>query len=112
MKNSKKMTTRLVLLALLLMITLGYAFLTANLNITGTSKIKDARWNIHFANLSVTDKSVPIGEGDSAAVITSTNTTEVTYAVTLTKPKKNIQLLFFMFRQYLCQKKYLDNYSF
>ena len=86
MRNSKKMTTRLVLVALLLMITLGYAFLTANLNINGTSKIKDARWNIHFANLALTDGSVTLGEGDSAAVITENNTTEVTYAVTLTKP--------------------------
>ena len=70
------------MLALILCITIGYATLTTTLNITGNSEIKNAKWDIHFANLVVDDISV---EATTPATIDSNKTT-VNYAVNLVKP--------------------------
>ena len=86
MKRLKRINVKLTLVILLLLITVGYALLSTNVNINGTSKIVDAKWNIHFENIRVTNGSVSIGENDSAASINSENNTEVNYSITLTKP--------------------------
>ena len=70
------------MLALILCITIGYATLTATLNITGNSEIKNAKWDIHFTNLVVDDTSVT---ATTPATIDSNKTT-VNYAVDLAKP--------------------------
>ena len=64
----------------------GYAVLSASLNITGASSIKDAKWDIHFANVNVTGGSVALSTGDSAATIDTATKTRVDYTVTLNKP--------------------------
>ena len=74
-----------VLLLLVVGLSVGYALLQTTLTINGTSKIKGNTWDIHFANLQVTDGSVSIGTGDSAAAIQS-STTDITYTVTLNEP--------------------------
>lgn len=84
MNNKKRF--RIILVLLLLGITLGYAVLGANLTINGNSKLSSSTWDIHFNNVVPKSGSVAIGTGDQGAVITQGDTTEVTYAVTLSKP--------------------------
>ena len=85
MKNRKRRDYLGILLLLVVGLSVGYALLQTTLTINGTSKIKGNTWDIHFANLQVTDGSVAIGTGDSAAAIQS-STTDITYTVTLNEP--------------------------
>ena len=71
----------IVFVVLLLSITIGYAFLSANLNINGASTINNSTWNIYWNNVQVTSGSVSA----STPVIDNIRTT-VTYEVTLSKP--------------------------
>ena len=85
MKRNKKRDYLSILLLLVVGLSIGYALLQTTLTINGTSKIKGNTWDIHFANLSVTEGSVTIGTGDVAAAIQS-STTDITYTVTLNEP--------------------------
>lgn len=80
-KSGKKVVLSLLAL-LLLTITVGYAALSTTLNINGTSKINNATWDVHFANLEVTSGSV---SATKAATIDS-GTTAIDYNVELIKP--------------------------
>ena len=51
MKKGKKIIGLVVLLLLVLSVTVGYSYLSASLNINGTSKIKTASWDVHFNNI-------------------------------------------------------------
>lgn len=87
MKNSKKNNKHnnkgLVLLLLLILgISIGYAALTANLNINGTSTIQKANWDIHFENLAKTEGSV-IATTEAAI---DENKMTINYAVDLVEP--------------------------
>ncbi len=84
-KGQRKKSIIVLLAILLCSLGIGYALLQTNLTINGTSKIKGNTWDIHFANLNVTEGSVSIGTGDVAATIQSTNT-DIIYTVTLNKP--------------------------
>ena len=84
-KKQRRQMMKLLLFILLVSISMGYALLRTNLTINGTSKIKGNTWDIHFENLNVTDGSVELSSGDVAAAIGS-NTTEVSYTVTLNQP--------------------------
>lgn len=86
MSSRIKKNKKLLLVILLLVVSIGYALLSANLTINGNSKIAGQTWSIHWDNVQVTDGSVSLGNDDSDALITSNNTTEVTYEVTLSKP--------------------------
>ena len=81
-KKSNRKFVLLVLALLLFTITVGYATLSTTLEIKGTSKINNATWNVHFANLNVTEGSVT---ATKAASIDATTTT-IDYDVNLTKP--------------------------
>ena len=70
-----------VLVILLLSISLGYALLTTNLNIVGTTVVKDNKWDIYFDNVQVKSGSVTA----STPVIDTAKTT-VSYSVTLNLP--------------------------
>ena len=70
------------LLILLLLVTIGYAILSTNVGIKGTSKIKDARWDIHLENIVVSENSVV---QDTNPEIDSTRT-KVTYQANLNIP--------------------------
>ncbi len=85
-KSLKKINLKIVLIVSLLLITIGYASLQANLNINGTSIIANARWDIHFENVQVNNHSVPIETGDSAAIINPSDNTEVLYSISLKQP--------------------------
>jgi hypothetical protein len=84
-REQRRKIILVLLLVLLCSLGLGYALLRTNLTINGTSKIKGNTWDIHFENLNVTDGSVELSTGDVAAAIGS-NTTEVSYTVTLSQP--------------------------
>ena len=51
-KKAKKRNITLGIVALLLVVTIGYATLQTNLTINGTSKINNSTWNVHFNNPS------------------------------------------------------------
>ena len=85
MRRNRRKNIYLLLFILLCSLGLGYAFLRTELTINGTAEFRDARWDIHFANLVVNPDSVELSTGNSAATI-SASTTEVTYAVTLKEP--------------------------
>ena len=82
MRRNKKLTVMLVLVILLMCLTVGYAVLSTNLNINGTSTINNARWNIHFEHVV---PQAGIVTPTTAATINATGNT-VSYAVTLEKP--------------------------
>ena len=79
--NMQRRYILMVFVLVLLGIGLGYASLSTNLNITGTTILKDNRWDIHLENVVVTNGSV------SATTPTiNTGRDTVTYSVTLNQP--------------------------
>ena len=82
MNKGKKVLGIVVLLLLVATITIGYSYLSATLNISGTSKIKVADWDVHFANVDVTAGSVVAEEPE----IDATDALTVTYSVELSNP--------------------------
>ena len=81
MKKSKKRLNYLLVIILLLLVSVGYAILSTNLNIVGSSQISAPTWDIHWENVQVKTGSV------SATTPTiDTNKTMVNYSVTLTIP--------------------------
>ena len=83
--NTRKRLNKYLLIAIALFITIGYAALTSNLNIVGTSGINNATWNVHWSNLNVTTGSVTGTQVTTPAYI-KTGNTEVEYSVTLSTP--------------------------
>ena len=71
-KNHKKKNNMfLVLILMILGIGLGYALLSQDLTINGTTKVKGNDWSIHFDNVQISSGSVTLSTGDSAATINS-----------------------------------------
>ena len=85
MKKNKKNLIYSILLLILLSIGIGYAYLTSNLSITGATEIASNSWDIHFANLVVSENSV---EATTPATISPTDNTSITYTVKLNRPKQ------------------------
>ena len=89
MKRFKREGQIFVLILLILGVSLGYAMLSTNLNIEGTSKIKNASWNIRFENLSVTSGSVVIDPTDTTlqpATIDPSTPSKITYNIPFAEP--------------------------
>ena len=84
MKKRKKSISVLVLLLLLLGVTVGYAALSSTLNITGTSTINSASWNVRFksGSISTTTGSVT----PTTAPTIAADSLNISYAVTLAQP--------------------------
>ena len=81
--NKRKLTIS-VFLIILLAIGIGYAYLTSNLSITGSTEVVANTWNIHFENITVKDGSVTA----STAPTLSNNNTSITYTIDLNRPKE------------------------
>ncbi len=80
---AKKKTQSMIILVLLLLgLTIGYAILSINLNINGTSTINKSTWDIHFENIDVVGGSVT---PNTPATIGATGKT-ISYGVTLNNP--------------------------
>ena len=87
-KELRKQNIMIAIIALLLVVTIGYATLQANLTINGTSKINNSTWNVHFNNPTVATGSVAIDTSTyaNAKAATKDNATTVSYNVLLTNP--------------------------
>lgn len=70
----------LIVFAVALVLGVGYAILTSNLDILGNTTIKDNVWDVHFENIQITSGSV------EASTPTIQNGTNITYTVTLNQP--------------------------
>ena len=79
-KNKRKLNY-MILIIMILVISIGYAILSTNLNIVGSSQISAPTWDIHWENVVVKAGSVTA----STPTIDTPKTT-VNYSVTLTIP--------------------------
>ena len=86
MRLTKKESRIILFLTLLLVITVGYALLSQQLDINGTSKIKKTTWSIIWDNVQVNSNSVSGASVTQAAQITNTEKTLVEYSITLSEP--------------------------
>ena len=80
--NHKKKMIYYSLFGLLLIISIGYAYLQAALSINGNTTIAANTWDIHFENLSITNGSVAA----STPAAINGNSTSISYTVLLSKP--------------------------
>ena len=85
-KDKRIVFSVIILVLLLLGISVGYAALSTTLNINGSSRINNARWDIHFENLQFNSESVSLSNGDVIPTINTSTLTEVTYSITLNNP--------------------------
>ena len=82
-KNKVRRVLIILLLVLLLMgVTVGYAVLSTSLNISGTSRIRNATWDVHFQNISVVNGSVRPISGPSI----DASKLNINYAIELDTP--------------------------
>ena len=82
MIKKKKNNVLFVLIGIIVLMGIGYAYLTANLSINGTSNITASSWNIHFENVHVKNGSVT---ADAGPVINADGN-NVSYSVTFNSP--------------------------
>ena len=85
MKRNLKSIIILFMIMIVFCITVGYAYLTSNLSIVGTSGISSATWNVYWDNVQVTTGSVT-GDQVTQAVTIDSGKTNVAFGVTLSKP--------------------------
>ena len=81
-KKNKTQIYLLLIFAVVLLIGVGYAALSATLKINGQTTINKASWDVHMEDINVTSGSVP---ATTAPSLDSTNTT-VNFSVKLTNP--------------------------
>ena len=86
MKKLNKEHSILLIIILVLLLGIGYAFLNTQLKINGTADIYDGRWNVHFENYQETANSTVSPTSGNAPVITGDTTTEINYAVNFNEP--------------------------
>lgn len=83
MRGIKRKSYILPIFALVVVIlSVGYAAITATLNITGTSTITKNTWNIHFQGLSVTSGSVTAATPAAPTLSGNTQSAIMTYTAT------------------------------
>ena len=82
MKKTKRRLSVIVLLLLLMSVTIGYSALSSSLNITGTSTINSAKWDVHFENISISTGSVTATEEPTI----DSSKLNITYKVNLNIP--------------------------
>ena len=82
MKKNKTQVYLLLIFSLALLIGIGYAALSATLNINGQTTINKASWDVHMEDINVTSGSV------TATTIPTLDTakTTVNFSVKLTNP--------------------------
>ena len=77
----KKVLKKRYIFILLILISIGFAYLTSNLSLSGISSIFGNTWDVHFENVIVTSGSV-----QANTPVISNNDTSVTFTVTLDMP--------------------------
>ena len=93
-KEKKRNLVLILLIVFLIGITVAYATLSTNLNISGTIGVSQQNWDIHFTNFSTADKpslttSGETNTGDIVSVSTS-NTSIDSLKAELKKPGDSI----------------------
>ena len=74
-----------ILLVLAVFISIGFAYLSTNLAINGTSLFKKSSWDVHFDNIEIDSGSVQLQTGDYAPTISNDGLT-VSYKITCNIP--------------------------
>ena len=87
MKNTKRKESMVVLLlvAVIALMTVGFAAYTRTLNINGTVTAKGSPWSVHFVHSGAATDIVET-TGSVAASAKSVNDTDFTFTATLEKP--------------------------
>ena len=75
---------KILLIILILGLGIGYAYINSDLNINGTAQVNHANWDVHWANIQVTNGSVSGTNVTTEPTIS--NGTTVNYAITLPSP--------------------------
>ena len=81
--SNKKNNIISMFLVGLLVITVGYALISTQLNINGGVNLKGNKWDVHFENVQIKEGSIV---ADLAPTSNNTTTTEIPYTITLTEP--------------------------
>ena len=82
-KRSKSKIIVGILSSIVLVLTIGYSFLSLNLRVLGLAHI-GAVWNIHFDNITINPDSASLSAGDIEPEIDEDNDCKINYKVTLT----------------------------
>ena len=82
-KKNRRKSIIIAALVLLFIVTIGYAALTAQLQVDGTTKIKGNTWDVHLGNIANVSSQ---GATVTTAPTLSNNNQTVTFNVTLAKP--------------------------
>ena len=85
-KIRKSRKSVVVVMALLLLISIGYAALTTNLTIGGSATIKKQTFSVYFNNVQINPSSVSGAKVTTAPSTSGTSTTTINWAVTLDTP--------------------------
>ncbi len=83
-KKSKKAV--FIVIALMLLISIGYAAITTNLTIGGNATVKKQSFSVYFNNVQVNQSSVSGAKVTTAPSTSGTSTTTINWAVTLDTP--------------------------
>ena len=82
-RRNKKQIIIGIISSIVLVLTIGYSFLSLNLRVLGLAHI-GAVWNIHFDNITINPDSVSLSSGDIEPEIDDDNDCKINYKVTLT----------------------------
>ena len=72
---------KLIIVVLILFLSIGFAYLTANLDITGTIAFRENTWDVHLDNIVVEEDSL---DADTPTINTDKDT--VNFSISLTRP--------------------------
>ena len=86
--KKKQDRTKMILILIAALITIGYALMQSDLNILGVTNITSASWNVEWTHIDVTEGSVTGSNVTTPATIDPNDSTTVNYNVTLTSPGK------------------------
>ena len=83
MRFSKRENLFFILVSILALVGVGYAYLNTNLNISGIANLEKPTWNVYFDNVHITEGSVTTV---TQSPTIDSNKTTITYNITLDKP--------------------------
>ena len=83
MEKKDNLKIWVIVLALFLVVTIGYSILSTTLKIKGTTTIKSAKWDIHFEKVTISPNSVTASVPPANP---SNSVTSMNYTVDLTQP--------------------------
>ena len=85
MKRDRKENIKLLALALILLLGIGFAAIATQLKIEGTLDVAKTSWNVHLENVNITPGSVTANPAPTTDD-ENKNTTEIAYSMSFNKP--------------------------